>query len=366
MIITYVYADRNFEWNTSEWRCAIPARSINRTGKHSAHLIDFVEFEKNTSEVQFVCEQSDFIVVERALRGEVLSAIQRWKARDKVVIANFDDAYNLMPKNNISYPYWFEGRLKYLDQDKNEFFRTLSPTPIVQFKWGLRLVHGAIVPSHKLVEDWRDLTDMVYLPNYIDLPNYEDVHSPPHEGIIIGWGGSLSHLQSFTDSGVLNALRKVCKKRPQVRLMIAGHRGVFDQIPIPPEQKIFQPFVPFNQWPGVLGNFDIGLAPLHGPYDARRSWIKPLEYMVMKIPWLASDNPAYEDLTAYGKIVKNSENSWEKALIEVIDNLDQYKQFAQDLPYKFGVSQAMDSNVEKVLSIFSQFGEKVNGVKYQV
>lgn len=365
MKIAFVYADRPHEWNTSNWRCVIPARAINKTGRHQAELINILDFERNTPESQAICAQSDIIVVERNFRGDVLPAILQWKSKNKVMIANFDDAYQLMPKSNISYPYWFEGQTITRLPDGREVFGKMSPTPMVQFGWGLRTMHAGIVPSKILAQDWKDYTKMHLVPNYIDLTNYKSVSDSTRKTIIIGWGGSLSHYQSFINSGVMSALKQVCKMRSHVRILICGDERIFKEIDVPEKQKVFKGFVSYSEWPGLIANFDIGLAPLHGAYDNRRSWIKPLEYMVLKIPWAASDNPAYEEIGEYGKLVKNSASSWEDALLDMVDNIDRYREKANDLSYQFGISQSIDKNIEKVLVVFSEIA-KTAGVSLQI
>jgi hypothetical protein len=239
----------------------------------------------------------------------------------------------------------------------------IDPCPLTQFKWGLRLVDGAAVPSRRLADDWRSYTDMRYLPNYIELDKYQNSARQPHEGIILGWGGSISHLQSFTGSGILTALRRVCRARPQVRVMVCGSdRRILEQLSIPQEQMVQKAWVPYSEWANHLSQFDIGLAPLHGEYDERRSWIKVLEYMVMKIPWVASEGPAYQDLRSYGWLVKNTASAWERVLLDMIDHLDDHKTEAAGDPYLFGISQSIDENVERVLAAYASIGEKTGKV----
>jgi glycosyltransferase involved in cell wall biosynthesis len=351
--IVYVVADSKEEWNSAEWRCVIPARAIQRSGRHSARLTDITAFVQNTPEVQEICKAADIIVVQRNLFGPVLNAIQRWKARDKVVIADFDDAYQLMPPTNKNYPFWVLGQSTRMGPDHIPIEEKLEPPPLTQFKWGLRLVNAATAPSQTLAEDWRAYTDMYYLPNYIELDRYYMARPTAHEGITIGWGGSLSHLQSFTESGVLTALKSVCRSRPRVRVMICGDQRVYNQIPLPEDQKVFQPWVSMDDWPKVLANFDIGLAPLSGGYDQRRSWIKVLEYMVMKIPWIASEGPAYHSLRPYGWLVNNTASSWERILLDMVDHLEDHRQEMLTEPYLYAISQSVDENIEKVMSIYS-------------
>ncbi len=350
MKIVYIYADNPQEWNCSEWRCAVPTRAFRRDRRHMAQMFSIQDFTSHTAEVRTACEAADIILVQRNLRGPVLPAILHWKARGKVVVADFDDAYNLMPATNVSYGYWMLGEVVGTNGQKEK----LNPPPLTQFRWGLRLVHAATVPSKRLADDWQAYTPVYYVPNYIDLEKYENIAPQPHSGLIIGWGGSMSHLQSFTGSGVAAALKRVCRARPQVKVAIhTSDYRVFEQLALPPEQKMLMPWVPYGEWPRQLAQFDIGLAPLHGAYDDRRSWIKVLEYMVMKIPWVASDSPAYADFRSYGWLVKNTPGAWERLLLDMVDHLADYREEAAREPYLFGISQAVDANVDKIAATYA-------------
>lgn len=361
MRILYVYSDNPLEWNSSEWRCAVPARAINRTNDHTARLISKVDFVKNTSKVQEACRSAHIIIVERSLYGPMLSTIQHWKAQDKVVIADFDDAYHLITADNISYRFWVENQSRILDDQGNEYWEKIDPPPLVQFKWGLRLVHAATVPSKRLADDWQDYAEMLYLPNFIDLQKYQN-KPKPHEGIIIGWGGSVSHLKSFECSGVIPALQSVCQARPQVKVMICGndHR-IAEKLGLPAASILMRPWVPHSQWPNHLAEYDIGLAPLSGAYDDRRSWIKVLEYMVMKIPWVATDSPAYSELRSFGWLVKNNPGAWERVLLDMIDHIDDYKSEAARDPYLYGIAQNIDEHVEEIVSMYRNVMERTVG-----
>jgi glycosyltransferase involved in cell wall biosynthesis len=355
MNIVYVYADNESEWNCSEWRCAIPARAINRTSLHHAKLLSIDDFRLNTPLAQEACLAADLIIVQRNLYEMVLSSMQHWKARDKAIVVDFDDAYHLLPANHPNYAFWNQGIIKV----PNLPAQKVDPPPLTQFKWGLRLAHAATVPSKRLADDWQSYTEMHYLPNYIDLKVYENAIHQKHNGVVIGWGGSVSHLQSFTNSGVLTALKKVCNVRPQVTVMVCGNdRRVYDSLQVPSRQKIFQPWVNYTEWPGVLAKFDIGLAPLSGDYDERRSWIKVLEYMVMKIPWVASEGSAYQELKQLGWLVKNTPEAWERILIDMVDHIGDYKKEAAGEPYLFGIGQNIDENINRVISIYENIYHK--------
>lgn len=357
MNITYVYADSKEEWNCSEWRCAVPARALQQSGRHTTHLIDINSFAYNKPEAVEYCQASDVIVIQRNLFGPVLKAIQHWKARDKIVVADFDDAYNLMPPSVKNYSFWVEGLMTNPDKPSAPPIR-ITPPPFEQFKLGLRIVHAATVPSTQLVNDWQGYTDTYLLPNYIELDRYLNITPSKHDGIVIGWGGSLTHLQSFKESGVLRALQRLCQVRPNVKVMICGDPRVYELIPLPAGQKLFQPWTSIDNWPRLLSNIDIGLAPLYGQYDQRRSWIKVLEYIVMKIPWIASDGPAYQSLRQYGWLVKNTPNAWERILLDMVDHLDDYRDEARRDSFLFGLSQGINENIDNIISVYRNIMKK--------
>jgi len=353
MNIVFAYSDSPEDWNCSEWRCAVPARAINRTKRHRAELISLADFAYNSSSAINICDQADIIVVECHLIGPVLSSIQYWKARDKAVIVDFNSAFNLLPISDPKYNYWFRGI-----NSSNNYYpinipERVNPPPFTQFKLGLGLVHAATVPSRRMVDDWKDLTFVYHLPNYIDLEMYQNVSLKPHQGVNIGWGGSISYYSSFKNSGLIDALIRVCEQRPEVKIIIAsGNRYIYDHLPIPERQKELVPKVSNSSWPQVLSQFDIGLAPLFGPYDERRSYVKLLEYMIMKIPWVASESSAFSELRDYGWLVGNNPDSWVSVLLDLVDNLQEYKVEASRLPYLFGISQSIDENVNKLITIY--------------
>ncbi len=353
MDIVYVYADTPEEWNCSEWRCAIPARAINKTAGNRAQLVWIEDFSLNRPQARAACTTADLIVVQRNLFGRVLQAISYWQAQGKAVIADFDDAYDLLPETVGAHYFWRRALTPQPGPNGQITWRKLPFDPLVEFKRGLRLVHATTVPSKQLAADWQDVTDVHIVPNYLDLEKYIFVQRRPHEGIILGWGGSVSHLDSFTGSGIFRALARIVAVHKEVRVLICGSdTRIFDQLPLPPEHKIYQPFVPFARWPQVLASFDIGLAPLHGAYDQRRSWIKALEYMAMKIPWVGTQGAPYHDLAAYGWLVPNDPAAWEHALRTIIDHLEEYRARAALEPYLQGLMLSVDVNVDRILATY--------------
>ena len=89
MNVTYVYADSENEWNSSEWRCAVPARALNETRHCKAYLVSIRDFARNADVAKPACEESEVIVVQRSFFIDpVPSRKRQWQAAGKTVIGD--------------------------------------------------------------------------------------------------------------------------------------------------------------------------------------------------------------------------------------------------------------------------------------
>lgn len=346
--ILFVFADNPVEFNTSNWRMIIPATALKEAGVAETQLMYIGMFQNFAGgEAAEKCEWADIIIVERNFFSETLPAVAYWIARGKKVVANFDDAYNYITPDNQSYPFWGEGKATMMS-DGQKFDIKVDPPPLFQFKKGLALCGAALLPSRKLMLDWSNVCNTYYLANYMNTKKYKRKEIKKKEKLIIGWGGSLSHFKSFKDNSVIPAIYRIIEEYPDTRVMICGDKKVFDLFELTNKNKMWQNFVPFDYWSEVVRKMDVGLAPLSGEYDKRRSWIKPMEYMITGIPWVASDNGAYDEIRQYGKLVDNTEDAWYNAIKETIVN---YYELDTTPAYEFAMSQDATLNANEILRV---------------
>ncbi|HOU76469.1 MAG TPA: glycosyltransferase [Candidatus Dojkabacteria bacterium] len=364
MHIVYVYADEAKSPNCTLHNCIFPAEAINKLKDHRADCIYIADFIKNDSIVQEICMESDLIVIERNLFDDTLIMMMYYKVRGKNIAVIFDDAYHLICENNASYDFWGKGiKNRLLPDGKIESF-IANPSPMEQFKWGLKMAKGIITPSRILSADWDEYAPTYRTYNYLKLDRYletKPLFEHPKEEIYIGWSGSMSHYESFTDSGIAGALTFILKKYPQVKLLLTGDKKVFDRINISSDRKLFSGYVPEKDWSRLVASYDIGLAPLATEFDRRRSWIKVLEYMVMKVPWIATNFETYEELREYGTLTKNGLENWKNTICDVIENIEQKRELANGKAYEFALTQSWDNNIQKLLNIF----QEIINSKYQ-
>jgi hypothetical protein len=353
VIITFISSNRPEDEIRVQLRFRNIVDAINRTGFHLAHVIDFDSFIHNTPKAQKICSRSDILVVYRYLYGPILTAIQYWKAREKKVIVDFDQAIDCLTPDMPDYSFWLEGAPVSAASGKHLPESRIDPVPLEQFKWGLGVVDAATVVSARLASDWSQFTNIYEIPDYLNTCQYP-VLNKTHEGEIWIGIGHNTHCTSFKKSGLAVALQHLCRKYPQVKLVLCGPGIEKDaDLNINPDQILTYSSPFFDEWVSLLLKLDIGLAPVYSDFDLRLSPINMLEFMVVKIPWIATKQLAYDGLSRYGEWVQNSPEAWESAIVKVIQQLDLYQKKAGGEPFLYALGQDAGANIDKVLRIYS-------------
>ena len=341
------------------------------------------------------------------LTPDVIRSMAYWRALGKIVTTDLDDAYDFLPPSNPAHKYWIHDAAGLEDKTGLE--------PIEALAEGLRNSDALTSPSKVLLADWEHIVPGMYIPNWPrgawyaatnpkplgekDIifgyrqvekengekgVNFEGAHREGSEELLyLGWGGSISHVDSFVYSGILEALDKIFEKYPQVRFKFCGHEGRLDYILNRWGDKVVrQTGVKPEHWPYIVATFDIGLAPLdmrpvpeemgHGKnpeqrkysYDERRSWLKGVEYLCAGVPWVATRSATYEDLSRHGIMVENRDslsldersNNWYNALSSAIENIAARKTLAADKK-KWAIKRwSMEANVPVYIAAFERIG----------
>ncbi len=342
MKITFVYPDDKFFAENVEWRCSAPARAINHTGRHSASLLRITDFNARSTSATRACEESDVILIYRDLWGKTLKNIEYWKARGKVLVGDFDAAYQLMGEIHPEYRFWYRREAA----TSRAVHQVTQPIPLVEFKWGVQLVDFLTLNSRRLVDDWKPYAATNYVPNLIDYERYLFNRRELHEGIVIGWKGNRHDLHSFKNSGAFEAVLEIIELKKQVHLLLcASDPDITTDLNL---DQVNQRVILCNQktWLELLSKIDIGIAPLYGEFDQRKGYANILEFMVKKIPWVGSVGSPYHELSRYGWLVSNQKAAWKRVLLDMISHIDEYLAEAEREPYLYGLSQGIEENIQ--------------------
>jgi hypothetical protein len=252
------------------------------------------------------------------------------------------------------YSLWIEGLpTDIIFSAEKDLRNPLGPSPLEQFQWGLGLVDAATVSSARLADDWSQYTNCYELPDYLNTCQYPISETDHENEIWIGFGAD-TQSASLKNSGLAAALEHICRVYPQVRLVACHQENCpHPQLDIDPEKIIHQSPQFFDEWVSILLKLDIGLIPIHGNYDLRLSQANMLEFMIAKIPWVATEQPAFHNLLQYGHWVQNSPEDWECAILDTINQLDAYQRKTNREPFLFALGQDVSANIEKVLKVYS-------------
>ena len=395
MHVIYLYADRESEWNCSRWRCHLLSNGINYAHHkdpelfpHTAKMYDLTSaVQLHSPQVQKLIGAADVIVFQRnVLWEQIWDVIDYWKALGKLCLVDLDDHYPEIPPSNPAFKSWImnEGQM--------------DPNPIERLKTGLGRADALIAPSHIILKDWEHIVPGYYWPNYPSLLDWQDIvrkepgmndliltstkDADPHVEvrpdsagkIVIGWGGSLSHIDSFAYSGVIDGLKQLMEEDDRVCFKFCGSddRMAFLLDKLPQDQLYRQPGVTAEDWPNVVATFDIGIAPMdmrpvvagtgneHGEYsyDERRSWLKLVEYACGGVPFVATKCASYVDLERHGKMVENTPETWYTALKSRVDGILHFYTEAMAARQNNLKRLTIENNAQKLIDFYFQIGEE--------
>jgi hypothetical protein len=290
MRIHIAYADFPQEMNTSIWRCFIPYHELKK--KHNVTISHFTEID-SVSEI-------DTLLVERNLFNDnLIDNIRRLKSEGTKIVATFDDAYHLMPSYIVSKASWGKENL-------------------VKFYSGLGLCDCAILPSKLLCQDYSSYCETMFVPNFFDEELYEGIKHTSDKGVRVFWSGNDTHKHSILESGVLDSLVYLCGKYKNLSVVTAGGTDtikLFGRVLskrhfsvdlsmgaklsglVTPHIANLVSWMPLDHWVKIVADFaDIGIAPLVGEYDRRRSCVKCYDFGMLKLPFVGSNLEPYQDI----------------------------------------------------------------------
>lgn len=354
MIVTYIHSNRQEDQIRIQLRCRNFADAINRTGTHRANLLDINSFIQNTPDAQKICAESDILIIYRYMFGPILATIQYWKARDKRVIVDFDQAINYLTPDMPDYSFWLDGKpLMACSAVEKTPENLIAPVPLEQFKWGLGMVDAATVASSRLADDWSQFTHVYEIQDYLNTCQYPVLDRAHENEIWIGLGHNTQYA-GFKNSGLSTALENVCREYPQVKLILCTQENYPGMgLNIDPAQiVVYSPHF-FDEWVNILLKLDVGLVPIYGDYDLRLGPVNLFEFMIAKIPWIATDQSIFHTLSLYGRWVQNSPEAWESAILNTVNQLAAYQKKAVREPFLFALGQDVYANIDKVLRIYS-------------
>jgi len=354
--VVMFYADQEKEWNCSQHLIQEPRDALNRAG-HNAQSFPLSSFLSQTFQAHVACRESDIIIIERNILGTIPNEILNWQAKGKPVVVRFDDYYQGLPTTHVIYRHWHEGYI----HDEAGNLQVVSMKPVDQLRIGMRLVDAALLTSPALVQAWQAYAPCYLVPNYLNPARYKGAEKKPHEGLWIGWGGSVSHFETIQNCGVVPGIKRVMSVHPEAKLIVQTSDPRIEKLfHIPAEQKVYQEWVPYEQWKDSLQQFDISLATVYDYYDTHRSLLHISEPLMLDspVPVIASNAEPYAGYGQYAHLVPNTAQGWERGILQAVEHLDEYRQQAKEVGQPWAESLSIDKNIDHWVNTLTEIIER--------
>lgn len=295
-------------------------------------------------------EHASHIIIYRAPYNTQLSElIQLAKKYKKPVLYDIDDlVIDTKFTNQLSYVKGLsEVKKREYDQGVDSYGRML------------RLCDGAIASTQKLQQELADYQSKVLLNRNLASneliaisKNDQKAYTDDNKVIKIGYfSGSITHNENF--ELIKPAILKLLNEFQNIELHLVGHLDIpSDLAPYKTRIKT-HPFVPWKDLPELVSKVDINLAPLvNSIFNEAKSEIKWLEAALVKVPTLASDLGAFNEMIEdekTGGLV--ADDQWYEKLRYWIQKPDLRKEIAENA-YQFVLENCVTEKHEDELTQF--------------
>lgn len=281
------------EYGCGKIRLEWPAQHLNRAGQDIAIGREHVRMTMVDDHVQHVQVPPDVeaVVFQRITHSYMVEAITHLRARGIAVVIDVDDDLAAIHPSNPAWTLLHPEHVR-----KGHAGENGQP---YQHSW-LNLSEACkratlvTVSTPGLLSRYAAHGRGVVLPNYLADHYYTQQHE---DSACIGWPAAL-HSHPNDPSVVGGAINRLVSEGAEFRI-VGPPQGVGRAFGL--KQDPDGHGVPIDDWPGVVAQLGIGIAPLADTlFNSRKSWLKPLELSALGVPWVASPRAEYARLHKLG------------------------------------------------------------------
>jgi len=241
------------------------------------------------------------------------------RQNEKIVIFDTDDlVFDQKVFPAVIYPSGIPGLVKLVEQ-------SLLSDEARRYARCIQSVDGLLVSTDFLAQEVRKLGKPVWVHRnafsmeMLRLSNQALKQKPdPSRGkIVIGYtSGTPTHDQDFQVAQL--ALKRILEEHPETELWIVGYLSTHFNWGSVKSRVKYVPFVPWQELPFLLAQFDINIAPLdiNNRFCQAKSEVKYIEAGLVAVPTVASRIGAFEYATHNGKtgLLAETGEDWYRCL----------------------------------------------------
>lgn len=245
---------------------------------------------------------ADVVVFQRPLQRTLVESIPMLQAAGRRVVVEVDDDFSTISPRNVS---WRGCHPAYSpDRNWNHLARAC------------RIADLVTVTTPALARRYGGHGRVVVVPNHIPAA-YLDITPEPHDGVIVGWSGSVdTHPDDLqvTRGGVARAVEAT-----GARFAVVGTGvGVAERLglaEVPPASG----WVTLDEYPHYMAQLDVGIVPLElTSFNEAKSYLKGLEFAALGVPFVASPTGPYRGVPLARLASKGRD--WEREVRALVEH----------------------------------------------
>lgn len=163
--------------------------------------------------------------------------------------------------------------------------------------------------------------------NYL-APHYYGVEHVDSD--LVGWPASL-HSHPNDAEAVGTAIARLVNERGGRFDVCTRPKGIAQAFHLNEDPPGVMAETDIYQWPQEVARLGVGIAPLADtPFNAAKSWLKPLEMSAVGVPWVASPRVEYAALNALGAgVLADHQRHWLRELTDLMRNEARRREMAE-------------------------------------
>lgn len=251
---------------------------------------------------------ADIVIVSNPhLNPKLMQSLASASASQVPVILDLDDNYEEMP---VSHPFYAKKGLG--DAVRGRAYAT-----------ALLLAKAVTVASNEVHKTLVNTGHNAYwIPDGWSRANrlWNKPHNPRNT-INIGWVGNAAQLEDVFE--VRRIVLRVMREFPQTQMVVIGNSQAYRLFEsLPSNRRLYLPMVGYEEYPYLLGQMDVLLVPHRKvPYNLKQTDRLVMEASVKRLPWIASDMPAYIDW-GRGGLIAHTPSEWHGYLRQLVMDVE--------------------------------------------
>lgn len=288
--------------------------------------------------VDVLAPEADIVVIQRPLTQGLADAVPILQAKGVRVAVEIDDDFEAISPRNVSWKH-VQPHL-HPERNKAHLMRAclaadvvVCSTPALAARYA---PHGRFAVVRNRVPAW-----------------YLSVEREPHDGVYVGWSGSIeTHPDDLqvTGGGVARAV-----KATGAQFAVVGTgRGVRKALGLATEPTACG-WVPIGRYPYMVAQLDIGIVPLElTPFNAAKSALKMMEMAALGVVPVVSPTPENKRMAEmFGGCLATHRRSWE-GYVSTLVRHPQNREHAAHIGREAMRHHTIEGNAEQWLDAWSK------------